>query len=569
MSDEGLYQPYLFASYQLMANLTSSKESVDFFNELCSSPHVKTGDKTFLCRQVFDEFVSTAEYYRSSAQYTFAMILLDNAALWSQMVHGVTKTETFKICLNDVLDGMMTSYLKVAVAGYKSGNRSMGLRYIKKADDLYKKSSLKYPDAVSGFLPQFQGALIRLGNIEIEKNYFQPVLDMIFRFRYLRFNASEKMEIDKLKTLATLGLYNQIIRQAQTALNNGFIDEALQRMRAVKLYYDLNNTVLSNKNQERQKVEKIAYGLILEYIQRGEILLDNNKSDSAMANFGMALKLQNNFLSYRIKRLDTLMNQTAVPVILHEIENTELEVWANKMNEARRHFERIVAFQKKFYLNQNAEVNSALARLQKKLKNRHCVDAAYALSGYLQVVQNRIKLGKWNEAAVAMENAEKTIASNGGCLLDTSLFAGLQYRYRYAFYYVKKYKTVTNNLYAYGYEKVWMQLASLDVYYEKHHLKLFGVPPTGQYQILKSQQNKDNVERVIRYYLSENNSLKAFHYLLLLKKFGVTQRLAKPLQTEVGTAMAARLSPDDFLKTVDVNSEWLQPLIKTYYKMNR
>jgi len=564
LTNESRYQPYMAASYELMAKLTNDPETVAFYKMLCNRFAVVENDGAGLCQLVFNAFLSRAEQYNSSEQYAFAMIMLDNAQLWSQAVKNVVEQPAFGDRLNSVLDGMMTSYLKVAAAGYRTGNRAMGLRYEKKADDLFKKTSQKYPGIVSTSQPRFQSMLVRLARDELSKNQTQSMLDMFFRFRYLNFSQQEKNAVFEIKSQAYQKLCLQYIGSAETALNNGNIDEAYKRMKTVKDYCNLrSNYVKSNKTVDK-RLEKTAYGLILEYIQRGEMLLDRGESDRAMQNFSTALELQNDFLSYRITTLDELMAQTAVPVILNEIEKAELEVWANKMSDAQKHFNRIVAFQNRYYLEQNPQVSGKVNHLKKLLENRTCVDARYSLSNYLQVAQNRIKLEKWEEAAVALDKAEKLIREKHNCSLDTTMILGLRYRYRFALAYASRYDSVTNQLYAYGYEKVWEELAAMDAFYATHKLDLLGVKPTGQYRILKSQQNPNNVKRVVKYYLSMGDSGQALRYLMLLKDFGLTSRQTKPLQIELAKKMAGQLSESRFRRVVDTSDEWLQPLVKTY-----
>ena len=564
LTNESRYQPYLAASYELMAKLTNDPETVAFYKMLCNRFAAVENDGTGLCQLVFNAFLNRAEQYNTSEQYSFAMIMLDNAQLWSQVVKNVVEQPVFGNRLNSVLDGMMTSYLKVAAAGYRTGNRAMGLRYEKKADDLFKKISHKYPEIVRNSQPRFQSMLVRLAKDELSKNQTQSMLDMFFRFRYLNFSPQEKNAVFEMKSQAYQKLCLQYIGLAETALNSGNIDEAYKRMKTVKDYCSLRSNYVKNNKTVDKRLEKTAYGLILEFIQRGEILLDRGESDRAMQNFSTALGLQNDFLSYRLTRLDELMAQTAVPVILSEIEKAELEVWANKMEEAKKHYNRIVAFQNRYFLEQNPKVNSKVSQLREMLENRVCVDARYSLSNYLQVAQNRIKQEKWEEAAVALDKAEKLIRGKRNCPLDTTMILGLRYRYRFALAYAVRYDSVTDRLYAYGYEKVWKQLAALDAFYAMHKLDLLGVKPSGQYRILKSQQNPNNVKRVVKYYLSKGDAGQALRYLMLLKDFGVSSRQTKPLQIELAKSMAGQLSESRFRRVVDTNDEWLQPLVKTY-----
>ncbi len=569
LSSQSRFQPFMASSYEQMARLVHDPETDALYQKLCSSVTQPDSGEFNFCQKVFDDFLAQANLYRRAEQYPFAMIMLDNAALWTEMVGGIKDEPAFTAQLNGVLDGMMTSYLKVAAAGYRAGNRVMGTRYVAKADQLFKELADKYNGRVSGSLPLFQSSLVQLGKSEVASRNFQAMVDLFYRFRYLKYTPQQQKEIFSLQSVAYQRLYQQYIQSARTAFDNGYIDEALRRMQAVKSYHQLRKDFVEGDKQAASQIEKIAYGLILEFIQKGEMLMDQGKHDEAMNHFSTALGLQNDFLPYRIKRLDDLMKQTAIPVILHEIEKAKLEVWANNMEAAQAHYQQIIDFQQKYFLAQNSEVRVLVNELKEMLGNRDCVDAAYSLKNYLEVLQNRIRAGKWQEALEKLNDAQKLIQSHHHCPLDTSMIVGLRYRYRFVFPYIRQYEKVKADLFARGYEKVWERLAALDAYYVDHRLDLLGVTSPGQYQILKSQRSPENVERVVQYYLSAGNSLQAFRYLLLLKEFGLTQRETKTLQVQVGRKMAAQLSPQKFSNMVDRNDDWLQPLIKTYQSSNR
>jgi hypothetical protein len=335
-------------------------------------------------------------------------------------------------------------------------------------------------------------------------------------------------------------------------------------MQELKNFKKLNNRYIVVDSDTKEKEEKLAYGLILEYIQQGEILMDKGKSRQAMENYSIALGLQEDFLSYHIDRLDELINKTALPVLLKNIEEAELKIWANKMEEAGILYNRILKDIAFYHLERNSEVKTKVDELGKKLENRKCVDAKYSLSNYMQVVQNRIRSGKWNEAAIAMKKAEAIILNNKPCKLDTVEYIHLKSLYGEAVYYSGKYAETINRLYAYGYASVWKELAGLELYYQRHRLSGLGVPAPQLYQLVKSQQNAGNTKKLTEYFLSKGDGLTAFRYLMLLKNSGLPKRELKELQVKVGVSLASQVSAEQLDHLTKNDAKWLQPLIEAY-----
>ena len=565
LSAKSGYQPYIAASYEKMASLSDDEETFEYYRLVCSKLDNTGSGTVSVSQMVFNEFIKQAERYEQSESYAYSLIMLDNAAVWAGRMKKVKTEPAFTVQLQHTIDGMLASYLKVASAGMHSGNRKMAERYIVKAGKLYRQSLKKYPFLSGMSLPLFLQTLHQMVTEEISSEHYQTALDLLFRFKSVFVYGGKETELTALNTKAYTGLYDQYITRVQTALTNGYIDEAYKRIEALKDFKKMNARYLTGDTLLENRIEKSAYGLILEFIQRGEILSDNGKNAEAMENYSIALGLQEDFLSYHIDRLDDLVNQNALPVLLDKIEQAELKVWANKTKEANLLYDEILNDVAFYHLKNNPQIKIKTNELKQKLSNRKCVDAGYALSNYLQVVQNRIGTGKWQEAAVAMKNADAVVKANKNCPLDTSLYFKLKSRYGEAVYYSGKYARVRDRLYAYGYASVWKELAALELFYHQHHLSEWGIGEPGLYSVVKSQHNGENVKMLVEFFLEHDNGLAAYRYLLLLRNSDIPKREIRELQIKTGTKLATQLSVGKFDEIVDANDKWLRPLIDAYH----
>ena len=564
LKEKSRFQPYLAGTYQKMAYLADDTTIFRFYSRVCNRFDIQNQNSKTCAQKVFDEFIAQAARYEHSQTFTNSLVMLENADVWAKAFTNVKNEPTFINQLSRTIDGIMASYLKVATVSLTGNNREMGLQYIDKANTLYNIKTNHYPALLKKPLVRFQAALLQIANKEVNKLHFRDALNLLSLYKNLQYDSLQQKDRLRIISLAYKGEFSQYVEVAKTALDNGYIDEAYRRMMEIKNFRNINSRYLSDDTTNNVKLEKVAYGLILEFIQRGEILMDQNRSNEAMNSFGIAMELQNGFLSYRIDRLDKLMNQTAIPVLLKKIEKAEFLVWSNKMDEARKLTNEIERNRTHYHLESNPRISNRIAALKLKLNNRKCVDANYSLSNYLQVAKNRIHSGKWQEATVAMENAHKILITHKSCQLDSSVYIKLKENYNDVFKYITAYNKAKSNLYAYGYDSVWKRLADLDNFYQTHHLSDLRAPKPGQYETLKSQHNNQNIVRIVNYYLSLNNSRQAYRYLLLLKDSDLPIKSIRKLQKDIGKQMAINISPEEFNNIVDTSDRWLRTLIDSY-----
>jgi len=569
LHDKNRFQPYIAATYKKMAYIADDTTIFRFYSMVCNQLDSRKQKSKTCAQKVFDEFIAQAARYEHKEAFTNSLLMLDNADVWAKAFTIVKNEPAFVNQLSRTIDGIMTSYLKVATVSFTGGNREIGLRYMDKANTVYNDKTNQYPTLLKKPLVQFQPALLQIANTQVNTSHFRYAINLLSLYKSLPYDNHQQKDKLRIISLAYKGEFSKYIEVAKTALDNGYIDEAYRRMLAIKNFRNINSDYLSDGTTFHVKLEKMAYGLILEFIQRGEILMDQQRINEAMNSYGIALGLQKEFLSYRIGRLDELMNQTAIPVLLKKTEKAELLIWSNKMDEAKKLCNEIERSQAHFHLENNEQVSNRIIALKLKLKNRKCVDANYSLSNYLQVAKNRIRSGKWQEATVAIENAHKILKTHKSCELDSSKYVELKGNYNGVFEYSAAYEKVKTDLYSYGYSSVWKSFADLDTFYQTHHLSDLGVPQPGQYEMLKSQNSSQNIVRIVNYYVSLNNSWQAYRYLLLLKESDLPTKSIRKLQKEIGRQMTQNISTEEFNRTVETSDKWLSPLIDSYKPANK
>ena len=558
-----MFQPYIAASYEQMALLVDDKETFNFYQSLCDA--IDKDSWSHAANIVFVKFIAQSSRFEQSGEYVYSLLMLDNAALWSQRVKGEYPEIIFLNQLGNTIDGMLASYLRVAAAGFKSGNLKMSERYLDEAKRLLDKEILKYPNLKEKELLRFHHELFDVIKVELDNKMYKPAIDLMFRFRETIFDEEEISVLNAYKKQALNGLLLQKVIAAKTAENNGYQEEAYNYMMNIKSFLAVNSNYLNDDSIAGLTLKEVAKSLVDYYIDKGEGELKRNNETGAMESFGKAFELQRNFIDSPNVKLQRLMNKTSIAWLQNKIEEAELLVWSNKMVAANNLYSDIIQDQMHYHLEDNTEINKSIVLLKQKMDNRKCVNAQYAVSNYLQVAQNRINSDKWLEAAESFDAAGKIIHRSKRCVTDTVLYKKLDKSYGKVLAYSLELQKLKNNMAAYGYEAVWQEYADLDAYYEQHHLMQFKAEKPGLFELLKRKNDPEKVSMVVRWYLNQENSVQAYRYLTLLKSMKWKKLKVNELQVEVARKMAVQISPAEFDKMVDVNDKWFRPLIKTYW----
>jgi len=557
-----LFQPYIAASYEQMAQLVDDAETFNFYQSLCDAIDKDSGAHT--PKKVFNEFIAQSNRFEQSGEYVYSLLMLDNAALWSKHIKGEYPHLFFLNQLGNTLDGMLASYLSVAAAGFKSGNLKMSERYLDEAKKLLVKEIKKYPALREKELPHFHHELFDVIRAELDNKMYKPAIDLMFRFRETNFSEEELSALYAYKKQAHYGLLLQKIAAVQTAENNGYQEEAYNQLMNINNFLTVNPLYLNDDSIADSALKEVTKPLINYYVNKGEDELKRSNGTDAMESFGKAFELQRIFMDSLNDKLQRLMNKTSVAWLKNKIEEAELLVWSNKMVAANNLYSDIIQGQIHYHLENNTEINKSIAILKQKMDNRKCVNAQYAVSNFLQVAQNRINADKWLEAAQSFEKAGKIIHRSKGCAIDTVLYKKLDKSYGKVLAYSLELQKLKNDMAAYGYKAVWQEYAALDAYYERHCLMQFKAEKPGLFELLKRKNDPEKVSMVARWYLDHENSVQAYRYLTLLKTMKWKKLNVNELQVEVARKMAVQIPPTEFDKMVDVNDKWFRPLIKTY-----
>jgi hypothetical protein len=565
LSKKANHQPYIAYSFEQMAHLIKDPVTTEFYNTICKKLDKNTPGPMPAVDLVFNGFLKQSEIYNRQESFAYALIMLKNTIVWANIT-GIKKEKEIKPYINSTIDGMLSAYASIAKAAFQHNNFSMGNNYLAKTKKYYLENMEEFPFIDDFHFEKFQRQILDITETEINQNNYQSALDILFSFKDIHYTQNNRVRINNLKSTAYKGLYKQYFRRVSTSFNNGHIHEAYKRLLELNTFQKQQEQYLSSVNNNyKKKIQKIAYGLILEYLQTGEILWDNGKFTPAMKNYGIAENIQNLFLDYKIERLQTLLNQTAIPVVLNKIKSADLEIWANRLSNAKALYDEANEIVTKYNLIQVDTVRTSLSKLKNKLDNKNCVNTSRQIKDNIRVIKNRTQSYKWDEALKRFNQTLKIYAQNRSCQFDSSDFIRFRSKYHKIFSYLTRSKTAENMLIAKGYQKTWKNFAILDTEYYHLKYKDLGIPDPGLYRLLKSQKNPENIKTVVSYFLEHHETELALKYLSLLEKLKFTDKETKELLKTAGKQMVSDKKFDLYFKDfAKENSKWFKPLINSY-----
>jgi hypothetical protein len=558
------YQTYLSPAFEQMAKIVLTENNKQFYKKVCrfidmsNSFDIKTEDL------IFDKFLALSEKFYNENSYSYSLLIIKNAIAWSDMMRTKTDCDVLKVYIDKSIDGMITSYLSVASAALDNQNYLLANKYFAKLNKFYHKELKGLNCGSSGVYPKFYSKIIEIVTKQINKNNPKKALEILDYFDFIDAKVVGNY-FYLLKSKAYTQLYLTAVDSIIVLLENDKLDKCYKEFIHLDDFKKDKKEYLKEIDIYNDKVNKTVYSLMLEFIQKGEISLDNKSSLMALKYLSKAKVLNNRFVGYNIPVLDSLMAKAALPVVNKKIEDANFKIWANRLAEAREIYNDVLNDIKKYHLGDISVIDVEVKKLSEKMADRKCVEMESKLNDYVVVVWNRVKSCKWDEAAEIMLKADKIVEEKGNCNLKLSDYKLLKEKYETAFNYVIAYNKMFNKLIAFGLDKVLNDFANLDADYYENNFESIGIKESGLYDLLENQGNIENIKKIVSIYLSEHDTRQALRYLNLLNDLNVTDKEVKMLLKETGKQMASEKDfKNDYKKIADMENKWFKPLEESY-----
>lgn len=513
-------------------------------------------------------FVEDAGEYLNDSKNNMALQQLKNAQI-IQEYFNLPQSDIYSATLALTLNGMIESYLRVSDKAFRSGNFAMAENYYQNAEIVFNENIELFKETditATPFSIYLQTQRVLAVQLLAESKYEEA--EKLFENcqRIIKEkNLIQNTEETALLARARNGVFKNKIIAAKKQLQNNNVDEALAIIYDAASYCSEHAEVVGNK-----ELDDLSYSVFIEYLQKAEILMDKDDYNEAMAKLLKAKEIQLTLLTYEVSRLDELLVNASVPVILEKLDEAGFYTWAKKPEEANLLLLQAKEIQQTYHQQENRELNEAIQSLKYKMKNRLCMDAEFSLRKNLKLIVKEIEKGDFEKAKQTVTLSFSLVDANAECELDLAKLDSICKYYNFVFSFYDNYNLMKTSLFDKGYlETINLYIKLRNTYFEDK-IGDFNFELPSLYEFVKSQKLTGLTEGSIRYFISSEQYRLAFDYLYLLKQQGVSPSDCKEMQIELGMCFSSLFEGEEakknMIEELAVEDKWFKYFINAMNK---
>jgi len=536
------FQPYLSTGFGQMVRLYPNNKELEAIKEEAVYYDVSGQPEQASTPQlIYNNFIQLASLTYKNGKYVSALDFIYDAKVMEDYFPGIGRSAGFDDLCAKTLDGVLRSYLEVAVVAYRKGSYLMADRYYRKAEEAYDYyRNLKYGNKMptDAFLMFIEQQVEISYDLLASKKYYKAVklLDNASDISTNKQISTDTLSIDSAYSIGYSGIYHMKLDSLATQMDKDNPDDALSALDEV---YDFSvnhySYLQGNGNRRFVGMARVFYDF---YFNRGKKLMNSPKQNEALDDLLEASSINEKYIHDEIPGLDSLIDNATIPVILDMAKKAGFEVWANRMENARQLFGQIQQMQIKYNQQDNEMLNTALADLRQRIENRNCISVSNECFALEKQVENRIVHKNFTEAQQLLAKAYTLINQNKKCDIDRSGFDGVNQKYKTVFKYIDLRKEAEKSFDSGRYNLAVQQYQGAKNYYSSHALSRYGVQQVSIKAIAKSSNNASFTKSACRYALTLQDYKSAFYFLTLLKDQHVPPKTVKDLQQSIGNALA-------------------------------
>lgn len=539
---EGNFQPYLSTGFGQMVRLYSNHKELDAIKEEAAYYDVsRQSEQASTSQLIYNNFIQLANLTYKNGKYVSALDFIYDAKVMEDYFPGIERSDDFDNLYSKTLDGVLRSYLEVAVVAYKKGSYLMADRYYRKAEeayDYYRKLQYGSKMPTDAFLMFIEQQVEISYELLASKKYYEAVklLDNASDISTSKQIITDSLSIKSAYSIGYSGIYHMKLDSLAMRMDKDNPDSALSALNEVYDFsVDHSSYLKGNGDQRFVEMARVFYDF---YFDRGRQLMNSPKQDEALDDLLEAKSINEKYIHDEISGLDSLIDDATVPVILVLAKKAGFEVWANRVDNARQLYGQIQQMQIKYHQQDNEILNMALADLHQRIENRTCISVSNECFALEKQVENRIKYKNFSEAQQLLAKADTLIRQNKRCDIDPSGFDAVKQKYQTVFKYIDLRKEAEKSFGLGRYNLALQQYQGAKNFYSSHALSRYGVQQVSIKSVVKSAKNASFTKSACRYALTLQDYKSAFYFLTLLKDQNVPPKTVKDLQQSIGNALA-------------------------------
>lgn len=544
LEEAKLLQPADASGFEEVAKVDlteSTKENLgsitEFYNRDASTKPVNVNQ----C--IFNKFVVMADASMADDNFTDALLLLNN----SLAIHnwfGTVITQKYNSSSTRALDGVASSYLRVGKVALNARNLEFATLYFNKADDVFELNrnlmvDTDHNDTAFGDYLRLQYE-IAMQYIGIEQ--YSTALTRLATAKNIcsKLNSPTICKlVDSAMCLSRSGIFVRMLDNLEETIEVGQYPDAHRQLMSAALYSSNGNCFFKKGNN---RFGELSYSLFLEFLQRGEILIDAEQSEMALNNLLNAKSIQQ-YLHGDSIELDRLIQTAAEPEIIELIDEAKFHTWANRMDEAENLHGEAVELNAKYFSNRNGKINGALEQLNDQMKSRKCITCGIKYSDAIKKVRIAIKNKQFNRLAGLLNEAQSYVDTYPECNIQNNEILELESKHKPVLDFYQQYDDVTKKLFERGYGEVIEQYIMLTDFYNYNGIFHYDIYFPNLKTFIVNQQLPSLTMATAGYYIENNDPETGLMYVKIFRDQRGDPKIIKHIVADIAKNLALR--PDE------------------------
>ncbi len=547
----------------------NAKENLKLVNDYYFE---KTNNFVNIGQDIFDKFIALANDNISEDNYTDALLIQINSLIIHNWFNTILTPEYYS-SVSFALDGVSASYLRVGNVALRAQNRLLANTYFNKADDIILSNnelfeSLQYNDTM---FVNYLGLQYDIATQHIDRKMYSNALTSLSLSNVICLKLDESPSCDLIKKAECLA-YSGIIDYKLDSLYR--LVKTKQNMEAYKRLLIISDYIFDNScnlKDDSISITKLSYSLAINFLQAGEKLLNEQKTEIALRNLVIAKIIQMDYLSIELDELDRLLQFAAEPEIIKIIEDAKYLTWANKMNEATSLYSKAAELNRKNFAQSNLRINNALDELASQIALRECVSFQNRYDDAIKKVHIAIKYHNYKLLSSLLKEAQFIYDTYPMCNINNEEVLELYDKYKVVLDFYNLYNDIINKLIDGDYQEVIKSYIILIAFYDDNNLAEYPIELSDLKAFVTDNNNLDFTKATAMYCINMDNMDAGFAYLTIYKNQGGMAKNIKHITNYIAREIAFRdeelgKSTKDALREYTMGDSWYNNFRISYLK---
>ncbi|MEI7597553.1 MAG: hypothetical protein WCK02_17530 [Bacteroidota bacterium] len=553
----------------------SAKRLIDFFN--IYKPKGFEGQKTMQALyQLHDLYLNKGVDFTKQKMYNEAISELEKCYQLCNNISVLPCSEALFGAMQSAKMGLYNSYISVIEKASQQKLWNMAETYIQQARK-YQESNIKYINNHSKtdeLLAKVYSRYIISAENNCKSGFYETALDYYSKALSICQKHETECNDNVFKGIkkCKLGIYNQFIQTAMTALNDSLISKAEDCISKAKVYQTQNAEIASYRTADSLlgKLKDVFYQ---QYIAFGKKKLSENKLPEAFFSFVKAKDIEDNYLVASSQELPALLQNTTKQFIFSKKSDLEFLIWANKFDSAYKIIDDYNYYISKSNLLNDTLLNSYVSTTKEKIANRYCFNLSSEFDRCVSLAKTNVSALNFATAVDYYKKATSTAKLTKNCKIDTLSVYNKLIEIEPA---AKYQSLISDSKFAceqskFNYSVIKYQEA--EVVYKNKDLSRLGVVHKPIAEYLAMSKNIVLIDSALQLFADRKEFEGSLQLLNSLKGNNISNRWIKSKERECGKMLAIidyksnpRVNSKDFTKQYASYNDLIR--FKLFYKYN-